>query len=71
MPVMGATHLRVIPGRVPLPEHFDAGCRFRFRCPYAVASCDAPQALTLHHGTKLVRCHRRDELPLDGVGAVA
>jgi len=32
--------LKVIPGKVPDPLHFPAGCRFSDRCKYAEYRCD-------------------------------
>ncbi|MGP0029844.1 MAG: dipeptide ABC transporter ATP-binding protein [Acidimicrobiales bacterium] len=35
-------HLHAIPGMVPRPDQFAAGCRFSDRCPHAVARCATP-----------------------------
>ena len=35
-------HLHAIPGMVPRPDQFAAGCRFSPRCPYAIARCATP-----------------------------
>ncbi len=59
MPSMGRRGGRLlsIPGAVPAPAHFPAGCRFATRCPFADARCrrDRPPALaaTPEHA---VRC---------------
>jgi len=42
--------LRPIPGTVPSPRDFDAGCRFRFRCALATDKCvDTPQPAEASH----------------------
>jgi oligopeptide/dipeptide ABC transporter ATP-binding protein len=55
--------LRVIPGSVPNPLRFPAGCRFHPRCPVAEARCRAedPPVLTFD-GTHRVRCWRADAI---------
>ncbi len=35
-------HLHAIPGMVPRPDQFAAGCRFSPRCPYAIERCATP-----------------------------
>jgi oligopeptide/dipeptide ABC transporter ATP-binding protein len=35
-------HLHAIPGMVPRPDQFAAGCRFSPRCPYAIVRCATP-----------------------------
>ncbi len=37
--------LTPIPGRVPDPTHWPAGCRFAERCPARIAACAAPQPM--------------------------
>ncbi len=51
--------LRSIPGQVPSPGDWPAGCRFRDRCTLARDGCERPQALRLLAGQsgRLVRCH--------------
>jgi peptide/nickel transport system ATP-binding protein len=41
IPKLGETHerLRVIPGNVPNPSEFPAGCKFHPRCPVAIDRC--------------------------------
>ena len=53
--------LRVIPGNVPNPLRFPAGCRFGPRCPVRTDGCDAPQALVILPGDRSARCHRAPE----------
>jgi peptide/nickel transport system ATP-binding protein len=51
--------LSVIPGQMPSPGQIIAGCRFRARCPIAVASCAvAAPALEPLPGDRSVRCWR-------------
>ena len=38
-------HLHAIPGMVPRPDQFVAGCRFAARCPYAMARCATPPVI--------------------------
>ena len=64
--------LRVIPGNVPNPARFPAGCRFHPRCPVAQERCrtQEPPVLTFD-GSHLSRCWRADEIAsgaLDPVG---
>ncbi len=58
-----------IPGRVPTLGQMPTGCRFRQRCPYAAAGCEAPQALQDAGGGRRVRCWRFRDLALPGVAA--
>jgi oligopeptide/dipeptide ABC transporter ATP-binding protein len=55
--------LRVIPGNVPDPAHFPAGCRFHPRCPVAQQRCreSEPPVLTFD-GEHQSRCWRADEI---------
>jgi peptide/nickel transport system ATP-binding protein len=55
--------LPVIPGQMPAPGRMPSGCRFRVRCPHAVALCaeKAPE-LTPHGAGRLARCWRAAEL---------
>jgi peptide/nickel transport system ATP-binding protein len=55
-----------IPGSTPPPWGFAAGCRFKPRCPYAVAACGEPVELLGVEADRLVRCLRSDELVLKG-----
>jgi oligopeptide/dipeptide ABC transporter ATP-binding protein len=57
--------LHIIPGTVPTPDAWPAGCRFHPRCEYAVDAC-AEVAPELAPGTMggLVRCIREHELHL-------
>ena len=47
-----------IPGIVPSPLHWDAGCRFRDRCAYSDDRCAAPVPETELHPSWSVRCVR-------------
>jgi oligopeptide/dipeptide ABC transporter ATP-binding protein len=55
--------LRVIPGQVPDPAAFPAGCRFHPRCPLAQERCrrEAPELLPAGEG-RSVRCWRSNEI---------
>jgi peptide/nickel transport system ATP-binding protein len=63
-PGVRAEDLRSIPGRVPQPVDFPAGCRFAPRCPYAEEACTGSQALVGAGPGRWVRCHRHGELEL-------
>jgi oligopeptide/dipeptide ABC transporter ATP-binding protein len=65
--------LRVIPGNVPNPARFPAGCRFHPRCPVAQDRCrtEVPPIQTFD-GNHQARCWRADEIAagsLDPTGA--
>lgn len=50
-----------IPGRVPAPEDFTAGCRFRDRCSQAMELCfEDPPAFPLESEDAWVRCFLMD-----------
>ena len=55
-----------IPGRVPSIMDMPNGCRFRARCPHAVAGCEAEQELRDAGDGRKVRCWRFGELELPG-----
>jgi peptide/nickel transport system ATP-binding protein len=60
MPRVGATggRLAVIPGSVPAPTDWPAGCRFRDRCPYAWERCEREHPPLYQVGAgHLSRCH--------------
>jgi len=64
--------LRVIPGQVPDPTRFPAGCRFHPRCPLAVERCRSEMpALRDVGGGHLARCHRAEEIASGSVDPVA
>jgi oligopeptide/dipeptide ABC transporter ATP-binding protein len=69
--IHGPQRLRVIPGQVPDPSRFPAGCRFHPRCPLAVERCrsEAP-ALRDVGGGHLARCHRAEEIASGAVEAL-
>jgi peptide/nickel transport system ATP-binding protein len=56
-------------GEVPNPADPPAGCYFHPRCPFAIDVCrtETPTLRTVASG-HLARCHRADELTLDGIG---
>jgi peptide/nickel transport system ATP-binding protein len=56
-------------GDVANPANPPPGCYFHPRCPFAVEVCrtDAPKLRTVAPG-HLARCHRADELTLEGIG---
>jgi len=66
--------LRVIPGNVPNPTHFPAGCRFHPRCPVAEARCrEQDPPVERFDAGHLSRCWRSGEIAagtLDPVGAM-
>jgi peptide/nickel transport system permease protein len=45
-----------IPGTVPAPADWPAGCRFSSRCPLATDECARPVPATRAHGSGTVRC---------------
>ncbi len=55
--------LNTIPGMVPSPLRFPAGCKFHPRCPYSQAKCetDEPALREIRPGHQ-VRCHFAGEL---------
>jgi oligopeptide/dipeptide ABC transporter ATP-binding protein len=62
----GNSRLRAIPGLVPPPEAWPAGCRFAARCHQAKATChDAPgPALVTLEAERVARCpHPQEPLP--------
>ncbi|HTM58271.1 MAG TPA: ABC transporter ATP-binding protein [Candidatus Udaeobacter sp.] len=54
--------LRVIPGTVPNPARFPAGCRFEPRCPVAQPRCLEPPTLDPVEPNHLSRCWRAREI---------
>jgi peptide/nickel transport system ATP-binding protein len=58
--------LASIPGRVPSLANTPAGCRFRLRCPHAIAGCELEQDLREAGDGRRVRCWRFEELRLPG-----
>lgn len=59
----GTTRLASIPGQVPLPGSWTAGCRFAQRCRFAQDDCKTPiPLLPRTEGAGGVRCIRRDEV---------
>jgi len=65
----GALENAELPSNLTLPT----GCFFRGRCPFAVDDCGKRQELLRVAGEgsqrRLVRCHRRHELPAGGFGS--
>ncbi len=63
--------LRVIPGTVPDPARFPAGCRFHPRCPVAQERCLTDPPVLEFEPARRARCWRADEIAagrLDPVG---
>jgi peptide/nickel transport system ATP-binding protein len=58
-------------GEVPNPASPPPGCYFHPRCPFTIDVCrtEAPALRAVASG-HLARCHRADELTLDGIGPV-
>ena len=54
--------LRVIPGTVPNPARFPAGCRFHPRCPVMIGKCLEEPALDPYLSAHLSRCWRSGEI---------
>jgi oligopeptide/dipeptide ABC transporter ATP-binding protein len=54
--------LRVIPGTVPNPARFPAGCRFHPRCPVMIQRCLEAPALDPYLPGHLSRCWRSGEI---------
>ncbi|WP_034271411.1 dipeptide/oligopeptide/nickel ABC transporter permease/ATP-binding protein [Haloechinothrix halophila] len=54
--------LACIPGTVPPPADWPAGCRFADRCRFAAPECSAPIPLFSAHESGSVRCVRVDEI---------
>ena len=54
--------LRVIPGSVPNPVRFPAGCRFHPRCPVAQERCVKDPPVLTFDGDHASRCWRADEI---------
>ena len=48
--------LNTIPGQVPMPGKFPAGCRFADRCLYAKTQCSQPGIKCQQQGDHLWRC---------------
>jgi peptide/nickel transport system ATP-binding protein len=58
-------------GEVPSPANPPSGCYFHPRCPFAVDVCRTePPALREVASGHLARCHRAEEILLDGIGDV-
>jgi peptide/nickel transport system permease protein len=52
-----------IPGSVPAPGDWPAGCHFADRCGFATDGCTAaPIALVVQNADDLARCVRADEI---------
>jgi peptide/nickel transport system ATP-binding protein/oligopeptide transport system ATP-binding protein len=65
LPRLGEKHdtLRVIPGTVPDPANFPAGCRFHPRCPVVEERCKRLEpALEIPERDHLSRCWRTHEI---------
>jgi peptide/nickel transport system permease protein len=53
---------RPIPGAVPPPHQFPAGCRFQPRCAHSAPGCETAQPLTATRPDRAVRCWRARDL---------
>ena len=63
LPRLGSREpLRVIPGTVPNPAAFPAGCRFEPRCPVAIPRCAEAPPLDAADAAHVVRCWRAGEI---------
>ena len=62
--------LRVIPGNVPNPARFPAGCRFHPRCPLKQERCLEDPPLLGFDGGHLSRCWRSPEIAAHSVDPV-
>src|SRR4029077_14386845 len=73
LPKLGVVQdrLRVIPGTVPNPANFPAGCRFHPRCPVKTAECLEPQTLASYGADHLSRCWRSGEIAAGTLNPVA
>ena len=65
MPRLGESRerLQTIPGTVPPPTHWPAGCRFHDRCPYAWERCtvEHPPLYQIAGSAHVSRCHLAQE----------
>jgi oligopeptide/dipeptide ABC transporter ATP-binding protein len=64
LPTLGVVvdRLRVIPGTVPNPARFPAGCRFHPRCPVMIDRCLEEPPIQEHLPNHLARCWRAQEI---------
>lgn len=69
LPQRGLERLHQIPGAIPMPGEWPAGCHFAPRCEFAEDRCSAPGRVELERadGDQEARCIRADELELKGV----
>jgi peptide/nickel transport system permease protein len=67
-PLAGDDGLKTIPGSVPLPRDWPAGCRFEPRCPMAIEACRAPVTMSALGATRESRCVRTEEMLREVVG---
>jgi oligopeptide/dipeptide ABC transporter ATP-binding protein len=72
LPKLGAVQdrLRVIPGSVPNPANFPAGCRFHPRCPVAQNRCLTEPDLVAVEAGHLSRCVRAGEIAAGALNPV-
>jgi oligopeptide/dipeptide ABC transporter ATP-binding protein len=62
--------LRVIPGNVPNPLRFPAGCRFHPRCPVMQDRCLKDPPVLTFDADHLSRCWRADEIAAGSLSSV-
>ena len=72
LPTLGRKQdrLRVIPGNVPNPARFPAGCRFHPRCPVAQDRCLSEPELRALRPAHSSRCWRAEEIASGGLDPV-
>jgi oligopeptide/dipeptide ABC transporter ATP-binding protein len=68
-PGHGKARLATIPGRVPLPGQYPAGCRFAPRCACRCADCARPPSPAAVAAEHTLLCHRAGAAPVPPPGA--
>jgi oligopeptide/dipeptide ABC transporter ATP-binding protein len=62
-PEMAGKPIPAIPGQVPSPADYPAGCRFCNRCRYAFDRCEREVPPLFYHGKRSARCFLAEENP--------